>query len=378
MHVLIDARYLDGSYSGIATYSRLLLEGLAAIDAETRYSVVVRPGFQGPLAVGANFEILTHRPRPISLNTYFGLARLYDDLRPDVVHSLFPAAPVFCDRPLMVTVHDLQPFVDADFSARRSRAVRAGYNLFYRWAYPQTIAKAKWVVCDSYATRDDVARMFPGAIPKLVVVHPGLEESRREIPPDEAVRAARDKFELRGEYFLYYGSTRPNKNIPRLVQAFARMVDLGAGARRPATLVLALAKDRFYKDIDRAIRRARIHDQVRVVDPLAPPEQRALLRGACALCFPTRHEGFGFPPLEAMACGTPVLAGDSGSLPEVVGDAALLVDPEDTEAMAEGLRRLLEEPALREELAARGLQRIDAFDCARSAATIRSIYELLF
>ena len=378
MHVLLDARYLDGGYSGIGTYSRLLVESLAAIDTSTRYTVVVRPGFNGRLAVGTNFEVLTHRARPISVGTYFRLGGLYEELAPDIVHALFPAAPVFCDRPLVVTVHDLQPFTDPLFSARRPRLVRAAYNLFYRWAYPQTIGQAKWVLCDSHATRDDVAAFFRGATPKLIVAYPGLDPARRGAPSPEAVEAARAKYDLRGDYLLYYGSTRPNKNLPNLVRAFGKLLDDGQGGERPLTLVLALARDRFFRDVEKAVRRARVEHRVRVLDPLPEGEQRALLSGAAVFCFATKLEGFGFPPLEAMACGTPVLAGDSGSLPEVVGDAALVVDPDDTTSIANGIRRLLEDEDLREDLVARGHERIEAFDWTTTARTVRDVYELLF
>lgn len=382
MHVVLDARYLDGGYSGIGTYSRLLIEGLAELDTETRYSVIVRPGFHGRLTVGRNFDLLSYRAKPVSMATYFRMHEYIADLEPDIVHALSPQAPVFLDVPTMVTVHDLQPFMDPDFSAKRPRTVRAAYNFFYRWAYPTTLAKAKWVACDSYATRDDVARMFPRAAPKLVVAHPGVDPGWSGPATEAQVEGVRAKFDLRGPYFLYYGSTRPNKNLPNLVEGFARYLrdgngDSGSGGDK-ATLVLVLSRDRFYKDVKRAVERGKLQEHVKVLDPVEPAEQRALVTGCRAFAFPSKFEGFGFPPLEAMACDVPVLAGDSGSLPEVVGDAALLVDPDNPQSIANGLAVLAEDERLREVLVERGRRRVALFDWKETAARIRDIYELLF
>ncbi|MBI5155022.1 glycosyltransferase family 4 protein [Candidatus Poribacteria bacterium] len=377
--ILLDARYLDGTYSGIGTYSRMLVEHLSRVDHENDYTVVVGPGFRENLELGENFELLSYHPKPVSLQSYFRVQDLFESLRPDIVHCLSPTAPVRYNGPMMITLHDLQPFTDPDFSARRPALVRSGYNLFYRWAYPAVFANARWIACDSFATRDDVVRLMPGALPKVIVVQPGLDPARREPAGERQVEAVRAKYGIEGRYLLYYGSTRPNKNVPNLVRAFARLVhDQERPIADDVNLVMVLKKDRFFTDIDRAIRRRRAAERVRVLEPIPLDEQHALLAGALAFCFPTKYEGFGFPPLEAMAAGVPVLAGDSGALPEVCADAALLVDPDDLAGIAEGLRGLVQNTGLRETLIARGLKRASSFDWDSTARTFRDIYELLF
>ncbi|MCB2153581.1 glycosyltransferase family 4 protein [bacterium] len=377
MRILIDARYLDGTFSGIATYSRLLVEHLARVDEENEYQVVVRPGFRESMTLGENFELLSYRARPVSTASYFRYQDLLSDMQPDVVHALYPIAPVFYNGALIVTIHDVQPLIDPHFSSRRPRYIQWAYNMFYRWAYPNTLSKAKWIICDSYSTRDDVARLFPGAVSKLIVIHPGLDKSKQEPPSEGQIEAIRGKFHLKERYLLYYGSTRPNKNIPAMLKAFARLKRQEDGQFADLQFALILKRDRFFRDIERTVRQKGIKDDVIVLDQVEQSEQRALLAGSQALAFATKFEGFGFPILEAMAAGVPVLAGRSGSLPEVAGEAALLVDPDDLDDIADGMARLLTDQGLRADLVSAGHERITGFDWMDTAERIRDIYNLL-
>ena len=376
--ILIDARYLDGTFSGIGTYSRHLIENLSRVDQENQYFVVVRPDFRENLSLGNNFEVLSYRPKPISVQSYFRFQEYVRDLSPDLVHSLAPHAPILWDGPVVVTVHDLQPFVDPDFSARRSKIIQGGYNIFYKWAYPTVFAKAKWIICDSHATRDDVARIMPRVVPKLIVIHPGLAPPGCDPPTQGQIDAIRAKCQIKGRYFLYYGSTRPNKNLPRLIKAFGRLIRTGDEAYQDLQLVLVLKRDRFFRDITRAINSAKVRDHVLVLDPLVREEKQALLAGALAFTFPTKYEGFGFPPLEAMQARVAVLAGDSGSLPEVVEDAALLVNTDSIDEISEGLRRLATDEDLRKRLIALGDEQWPRFEWPECARLVRDVYRLLF
>ncbi len=379
MRILLDARYLDGTYSGIGTYSRMLVEHLARVDTVNEYQVVIRPGFRENLEVGPNFEFLSYRPKPVSWQSYMRYHELLDAVQPDIVHCLSPSAPVFYDGPMMLTVHDLQPFIDPNFSARRPRAVRTAYNLFYKWAYPATIARAKWVICDSQATRDDIVRMMPGALPKLIVVPPGLEHRQTEPPSDGKIEAICKKCNIRGRYLLYYGSTRPNKNLPNLVRSFARLIrEDEKNQLEDLSLVLVLKKDRFFRDIQKVLNNTKIESRVQILEQLEHDEKNALLAGAYAFTFPSKYEGFGFPPLEAMRAGVPVVAGRSGALPEVVGDAAVIVDPDDVDDITDGMREICTNFGLRDKLVEKGKVRAERFDWQETATMIRDIYQLLF
>ncbi len=375
MKIVLDARYLDGTYSGIATYSRHVLENLSEVDTENDYVVIVRPGLKEPLRLGENFKIVAWRPPPVSMRTLLTLGRYIDSLNADLMHSFFPLAPIRLKTPLIVTVHDMQPFVDPDFSSKRLRMLQMAFGLFYRVSYPSSMNKARWILSDSYATKNDVLYFFPQFAPKMVVLPLGLDESFQEPIPEGAIENLQVRMGLKRPYFLYYGSTRPNKNIPAAIKAFEK------ASKRPRALeadfVLVLRKDRFFKDIRRAINQSSIAERIRVYDPMSHSEQRVLLAGAYALLFPTKYEGFGFPPLEAMASGTPVIAGESGSLPEICGRAAEIVDPDDVESIAQGIFRMMTNEERRQRLIERGRERAKNYDWQETARFLKNFYELL-
>lgn len=375
MRILIDARYLDGSYTGIGTYSYNLIENLARIDSENFFYVLVRPEFEADWELGSNFQLITYPPKPVSFATLFRLGGYVDSLNVDLMHSTFPIAPVMMRTPLIVTVHDLQPFLDPDFSARRALPVQWGYNFFYRTVYPATFRRAKWILNVSYHTRDSVAELFPDVVPKLIIVHSGLDRSNFESPVAD-FNGVRERHGLSRPYLLYYGSTRPNKNIPNSIRGFAEY--RRAYPESDLEFVMILKKDRFFRDIEKAIRSCHVRDHVRVLDQVSPDDQQSILAHARAFMFATKYEGFGFPALEAMAAGVPVIAGASGALPEICGDAAEFVSPDDATEIAAALHRVLDDQPRRSELTVAGLQHARRFDWKDAAERVRDIYRLLF
>ncbi|CAN5380710.1 glycosyltransferase family 1 protein [soil metagenome] len=375
MRILLDARYLDGAFTGIGTYSREMIEHLSMVDHDNYYYVLVRAGFEGELEVGKNFEMLTYAHAPVSFATIFQLGNFVDSLDVDLMHSFFPVAPLRMKTPLIVTMHDLQPFLDPDFSARRPIVMQTLYNLFYHYIYPATMAKAKWVVNVSYYTRDAAADLFPEFAPKLIVATSGLDEELLT-PPTGDFEAAKKTYHLDKPFLLYYGSTRPNKNLPMIVRAFARYVRDQNDTE--TELVLILKKDRFFRDVTRAIRLEGIAQRVRVLDQVPAEDQRVIIANARVFLFATKHEGFGFPALEAMAAGTPVIAGSSGALPEICGDAAEFVNPDDRNAIARAIGLLMTDEPRRKELIEKGRKRAAQFDWRETAERMKDIYRLLF
>ncbi len=374
MRILIDARYLDGTYSGIGTYSRNLVENLAVLDTENTYYVLVRSGFRQGLNVGDNFRILSYSAAPVSFSTLFRLGSYVDSLKVDLLHSTFPVAPLRMKTPLMVTMHDLQPLLDPDFSGRRTFPLQWAYNYFYRFVYPATLKKARWVVNVSYHTRARLADFYPELTPKLVVVTSGLDPGHFE-PPGEETGEVLERFNLDRPYLLYYGSTRPNKNLKNAVQGFFNFMDEYPGDE--TELVLILKQDRFFRDVRRLIRTRKKSKRVRVLDQVSRQEQKCLLQRASAFLFPTKYEGFGFPALEAMAANVPVIAGESGALPEICADAAEFVNPDDPQDIASAIAAVLFNTERREELVRLGAERAKQFDWRLAAERVRDIYRLL-
>jgi glycosyltransferase involved in cell wall biosynthesis len=377
MNILIDARYLSNRYSGIATYSQGLIEHLSRLDETNQYTVIVHRRFRGALNVGENFEVISHPARPVSFRTLFTLDGACKNRKVDVFHSLFPLAPLRSPAPVLLTLHDLQPFWDPEFSGRRPGWVRVAYDTFYRWVYPATLRLARWIVVDSEATRQGVREIFPDLVEKLIVVPLGLDESATIPPPPKDVEKVRTRYRLDAPYFLYYGSTRPNKNLPRLVEAFARMRRLHP-EQAQVQLLLVVQVDRFFLDAQAVIKRENLGTAVRVLEPVSNKDRKALLVGARAFCFPTRFEGFGLPILESQALGIPVLASTSAALPETGGEGAYYIDPDDTDSMAEGLWRLQSDEELRRGLIERGRANIRRFSWQDTAQQTLDIYKLLF
>jgi len=228
--------------------------------------------------------------------------------------------------------------------------------------------RADRIVASSACTRDDVLKLLP-VEPERVVVVPGGIDPIFEPKPAAEVAACLAPLGLRaGEYLLFLGTIEPRKNLARLLHAVER-----AGSEI-GPLVLAGEKGWNNAGIRHAVARLARDGRVRDLGYVPDDLRVALYAGARAFVYPSLYEGFGMPPLEAIACGTPVVTSNVSSLPEVMGDAALFVDPEDVSALASGLTRLWRDEALRADLRARGLARAREFSWDRTARLMLDVY----
>lgn len=284
--------------------------------------------------------------------------------RVTVYHAPTSLGPLRAGCPTVLTVHDATLFTRP---APGSRADRLYFLVFSRVAARRAAA----VIVASRAARDAVARAYRLRPEGLHVVPHGVAERFRPLSP-EARAPVLARHDLRGPYVLFVGARPPRKNLPRLVEALARL------RREPDAAALELVVVGPPEPEDPAARatveRLGLTSRVRWLDWVPDEDLPALYGGARCLAYPSHEEGFGLPVLEAMACGTSVLTSDGSSMAEVAGPAALLVDPGSIDALAEGLRRLLRDAALRAELGARGLARAAPFTWARSAELTEAIY----
>lgn len=377
MRIVLDARYLDGTFSGIGAYSVQLIQHLSKVDQQNEYIVLVRSGFdKTSLKLGDNFEQKTYSPKPVSPSTMLRLGRYVDSLGADLMHSLFPLAPLSMRTPLMVSLHDLQPFVDPEFSGGRFFALRWAYNSFYRRAYPATLRRSRWAITASRYTRNLVGEILPEHLPKVLVVPSGLDPALLEASFEGDAGPFLEKHGVTEPYLLYYGSTRPNKNLAMQVRGFARYLEESGDP--DTTLVLILKRDRFFRDVKSAIRSEGIKKRVRLLDQVPGESKRALLSRARAMMFVTKYEGFGFPALEAMAADVPVLAAQSGAVDEICCGGAEYADPDDVDDIARGISVVLHNAQRRQELRRLARERIRSFDWTVTAEHVRDIYTLLF
>jgi glycosyltransferase involved in cell wall biosynthesis len=231
--------------------------------------------------------------------------------------------------------------------------------------------KSDRILTVSEQSKRDILKFFD-VPPEKIVVTPNAIDDRVSVPPsEEQVTQTRERYQLSQSYLLYVGNIKPHKNLERLIEAFHLVRMQGR-----SELELLIIGDEISKlqALRRAVHKYDIHRYVRFFGYVPDMTLSVLYRLASVFVFPSLYEGFGLPPLEAMASGTPVVTSNVSSLPEVVGDAAMLVDPHSAEAIADGILKVLRSTHLREDLRQRGLRRAQEYSWARSVRRVREVY----
>jgi glycosyltransferase involved in cell wall biosynthesis len=364
MRIAIDARKLRDY--GIGTYVRNLLRELARQDRDTDYVVICRPEDR-PLvgALGENFRIVPEAAPPYSLAEQ---VRVPLDLRRqgvELFHEPHYVLPPLTPCRAVVTIHDC---IHLRFPQYLPTRGAYAYARLFLWSATR---QADRVITVSEASKRDILDYFHIPPEKIEVIYNGIDERFLTPPPEEEVVRVRERYQLDAPFLLYAGNIKPHKNLERLVQAFGLLRRDGFDDLRLLLIGDEISK---YAPLRHAVHQHRLHKHVRFFGFVSDQTLAALYRLASVFVFPSLYEGFGLPPLEAMASGTPVVTSNVSSLPEVVGDAALLVDPYDPEAIAGGIRMVLTDPGLRAALRERGLRRVREFSWERSVRRVREIY----
>jgi len=366
MLVGIDAsRATVARRTGTENYSLHLIRGLLALEDAHRYRLYFRqPPPQDLFGLRAEQRVLRF-PR---LWTHVALSWEMLTAQPDLLFVPSHVLPLIHPRCCVATVHDLgyHYFPEAHTLFQ---------NAYLRWSTRHNARASTLVLADSLATRQDLMHYYGTSPARIAVVYPGRDETLAPVTDPTLLAAVCARYDLQPPYLLYVGTLHPRKNLVRLVQAFARLLSQPAAGTTNLTLVLAGQKGWLYHEIEAEVRRLGLHERVRFTGYVAGEDLPALLSGALAFVFPSLYEGFGLPVVEAMACGTPVVCSTSSSLPEVAGDAALLVDPLDPEAIAAALLRIVGDEGLRRELVRRGFQQAQQFSWQRCAREILAVLE---
>lgn len=373
--------------TGTEGYSLHLIRALLELDQRNEYVLY----FHRPPQPGLFPASPRWRARVIPFPRLWTHVRLSLEMLtapPDVLFVPAHVLPLVHPRRSVVTVHDLG-------YRHEPQAHRPLDRLYLELSTRYNARAASHVIADSAATKRDLVQLY-GTDPQRITVIPlGLDELFQPVTDAARLAAVRAKYGIPGDYLLYVGTLQPRKNLVRLIEAWGRVIgdwrleigDCEIANRQSQianwTLVIAGKRGWLYEEIFATVRRLGLEG--RVLFPGYVPEEDlpALLSGATAFVLPSLYEGFGLPVLEAMACGTPVIAATTSSLPEVVGDAGLLVDPLDSEALAAALQRVLTDAdpstplraSLRAELRQQGLARARLFSWPRCARETLAVLE---
>lgn len=370
MRVGIHAVPLLPYPTGRETYVRSLLEALAAIDAANRYYVLVSPAnrhlFERP---EPNFQVVPVRlprlpTRRLWEVAYLRLSPLVRGL--DIIHLTEGPVPFYQPRKAVATIHDILPVLHPEIFGRKAR-------VYYRHALSLGTKRLGAVIVASQHTKGDLVRHLPVDPARVTVIPEGVSPRFRPIRDAGALSAVRQRYALPRHFVLHIGTIEPRKNLARLIRACRALRRRGM----PHSLVLAGGKGWLSDDVVEEARRGG-PDDVIFTGFVRHEDIPFLYSAADAFAYPSLYEGFGIPPLEAMAAGIPVVCSNRSSLPEVVGDAALLVDPEDEQAIAAALEEAIRNEKLRARMRRAGLERAALFSWENAARRTLSLYESLF
>jgi glycosyltransferase involved in cell wall biosynthesis len=358
---------LSGNYrsAGINWYIYHLLQHLPAA-ADYDYTVFLsdknaRGHFHMPID---RSRLPTHKPVVRIAWEQFALPFALRRARIDLLHAMAFAGPLAISIPWVVTVYDLS-------FMRYPHSFNAANRIYLTWAVRNSLRRANRIIAISESTRRDLISKFGAPADRIAVVYCGSDPVFTPSCNQAEIDALRARRGLPEKIILHVGTIEPRKNIPRLVRAFARAK---RAAQLPHRLVLIGARGWKYAEVDQAIEQENMKDDV-VFAGYVPQEELPLwYRAADLLVYPSLYEGFGLPPLDAMASGTPVVVSNTSSLPEVVGDAAIQVAPEDEPALADAIVRAINNNALREQMIARGLTQAAKFSWARAARETVEVY----
>jgi glycosyltransferase involved in cell wall biosynthesis len=367
MRIAIDAIPLAAAKTGVGHYTDALAEGLARTHPDHQYDLV------SPF----EFEFDYNGDKPKNLNRQhipvrsifrkwwlLGLPSLLRIYKVDVFHGTNYCVPVFAPCPTVVTIHDLSLLTQSHtHEAANVKRGKRNMPIMARWAR-MIIAPSEW-------TRREVIEKLRVSSEKVRVIYEAAREGMSPLPP-QLCQGVLDKYRIQSPYLLYVGTIEPRKNLLTLIRAYDDL--LRTTTLRPQ-LVLAGGRGWLCDEVYKLVEDLKLQDQVNFTGYVEDADLPALYSAAEAFLYPSLYEGFGLPPLEAMACGAPVITSDASSLPEVVGKAGLTHAPTDTRALTAAIAKLLGDETMREHFKREGSKQAAKFSWERAARETQAVYD---
>ena len=365
MRIGVDARLVYHQPAGISRYTGHLLQAMAELDATDEFIVFQHRNHKTPLIEAPNFRRATlYAPVHHRLEQYALALELYR-FPIDLLHSTDFIPALHGPHKSVITVHDLAFLHYPHFLTAESAA--------YYGLIDKAVVRADHIIVPSEHTRTDLIGQMGVSADKVSVIYEAANPMFAPLPVDETRRAMAARYGIPETYFLTVGTIEPRKNVTGLLQGFACLKEK-FGLSSPVGLVIAGSRGWLYDETLEAVRALNLGESTFFVGRVSDSDLQKLYVGARAHLHVAHYEGFGLPPLEAMACGTPTIVSNVTSLPEVVGDAALLVNPRDSEEIAVAMHRLLTDDALHAELCEKGLQRARTCSWEKAAQRTLDVY----
>jgi glycosyltransferase involved in cell wall biosynthesis len=372
MRIAIDMRRMYEF--GLATYIRNVVRTLGRVDSVNEYLLLgAAARFEQLGSLPENFHFLPLQNPEGTFATYLEMQRVVNTHGVDLVHVPHTFwRPLLTRAPYVITVHDL---LDYMYRARTNNGMR---RAFHSYMTQRVMDKAARIFAVSNFTKRDVARYFNVDPRKIEVVYNALDESFQRghstLAEQEMVRG---RYQVNSPFLLYAGRISPHKNVARAIEAFSALKTELAKEGAYPDLKFIIIGDEVSKnpDIRRAVIRSGMQHDVRFLGYVSIDVLRIFFDMAKVFVFPSLYEGFGLPPLEAMAHGTPVVASNTSALPEVVGSAGLLVNPENVFEISRALHRMLTDQPLRERMKAAGIEQARRFSWETSVRRMVAVYE---
>lgn len=368
MHIAIDAHSVGTQLAGNETYAVNLIEALAEIDQSNQYTLYVtqKSAIDRFTDRWANFRVKRTRPHTPLIRIPLTLARELRRHPVDVLHVQYTAPP-FSPCPVIATIHDLSfEHLPETFKRRSWMQLRVTVR--------QTARRAAHVITISEYSRQDIAQTYDIDPGKISVTPLAAAARMTRVTDNARLRSIRAKYGIAREYILALGSIQPRKNLIRLIEAYSLLRSAHSETSFPQ-LVLAGKRGWLDQATTRAAQTSAYSRDIVFTGYVADDDLAAIYSGAICFVYPSYFEGFGLPVVEAMQCAVPVIAGNQTSLPEVVKDAGLLVNPFDVQAFADAIERLVNDRDFGIALGERGFARAGEFTWKRTAELTLAVYE---
>lgn len=373
MKIAVNAMVIDDKKAGVGNYAYNLVNALYNHDNEIKQyeiNVFAQQDFwkkkdSRQVKTKAIKNISTNYKRIIFEQLFLPFRYKYG--RYDIVHCLDYQSPFFhLKNKHIITVHDLSYYLFDNVFTTGQRNFK---KINARWG----IKRAEAIITDANSTKRDILRLFPGIDEeKIKVIYLGVNPIFKEEITLKEIEKVKREYKITGDYILYVGTLEPRKNIKVLIESFNQVIKK---LDKSIKLVIAGKKGWMYDELFKKIEEYKLIDRIIFTGYVPDDKLPALYKGAKIFVYPSLYEGFGLPPLEAMSCGTPVITSNTSSLPEVVGDAGYLFDPNNAQELTDKILLLLNNEALRQEFINKGKKRSALFDWDKTAAETLKVYE---